>query len=351
MSVRNVGPPRVRPHRLRSVRARRPPPAAVALASLPAAAVAVAAVVLYLLGDVGRVGVLIAVMVLLAAAAAALAAWSLRCAAGRALRPVVLLQREMEGLDESDPGRRVGVPVTGGDIARLAGGVNTLLERLEIAAVQRRSFISDASHELRTPITGLRTRIELALDAPDDGDVADTLRHSLADIERLHQIVEDLLVLARLDAGEVPVRERLDLGALVETEIGRRASVVPVTVKAEPGILVRASRPRLGRVLVNLLANADRHAVAMIEVQVRAEAGEAVVEVHDDGPGIPPADRDRVFERFARLDSARSRAEGGSGLGLAIARQIAIAHGGRLYVADGSYGARLVLRLPLADQA
>jgi signal transduction histidine kinase len=317
------------------------------LGSLLVAAVVVAAVLLYLLADVGRPAVLLAVAAVLAAVAFRLGARGVRRAVERALSPVARLQAELAGLDAAGSGGRVTVPPTGGDAERLAGRVNVLLGRLEEAALQRRAFIADASHELRTPLTGLRTRIELALDEAD-ADAADTLRHSLADVDRLHQIVDDLLVLARLDSGDVPARDRIDLGRLVETEVGRRTPPVPTTVKVEPGVLVEVNAPRIGRVLLNLLANAERHAASRIEVSVRARDGEAVVEVHDDGPGIPPEDRDRVFDRFSRLDTARSRADGGTGLGLAIAWQITEAHGGRLYVADGGCGARLVLRLPLA---
>ncbi|SNR74891.1 His Kinase A (phospho-acceptor) domain-containing protein [Actinomadura mexicana] len=254
----------------------------------------------------------------------------------------------MEELAEEHGAGRVTVPAAGGEAERLAERVNGLLARLEGALMQRRAFISDASHELRTPITGLRTRIELALAAPDDGDAVDTLRHSLADIDRLHRIVEDLFVLARIDSGDIPAREPIDLGVLVEAEAALRTPPVPMVVKVEPGLVVGGDRQRLGHAVGNLLANAERYAAAHIEVEARADGDGAVVEVHDDGPGIPSADRDRVFERFTRLDPARSRDKGGSGLGLSIAREIAVAHGGTLRVADGSYGARLVLRLPLA---
>ncbi|NKZ05925.1 sensor histidine kinase [Actinomadura latina] len=317
-----------------------------ALACLPVAAVAAAAVVL-LLADTST-GVVATVMALLAAAVAALTWWRVRRAVSRTLRPLERLRAELITAAEAGPGSRVGVPATGDDVERLAGRVNLLLDRLEVSAAQRRAFIADASHELRTPLAGLRTRIELAIDDPEDGDLDDNLRHALDDVERLHRIVEDLFVLARLDSGDLPERRRLDLGALVESEVAERISSVPVDVKAEPEIMVMGNRSRLGRVLFNLLSNAERYAVAHIEVRVRAAGEEAVVEVHDDGPGIPPDARDRVFERFARLDAARSRDKGGSGLGLPIARQIAIAHGGTLYVANGTYGARLVLRLPLA---
>ncbi|GAA1829281.1 HAMP domain-containing sensor histidine kinase [Actinomadura chokoriensis] len=348
MSARKGVLSHIRPHRLRTVRARVTLKEATALGSLLITAVAVAAVLLHVYADAAT-GVLVAVMAVLAAAVSALAWWRLRHAVTRALRPVRRLRADLiDVADATEPGARVGVPATGDDVERLAGRVNLLLGRLETSAAQRRAFIADASHELRTPLAGLRTRIELALDDPDDGDLADNLRHALEDVERLHRIVEDLFVLARLDSGDLPERRRVDLGELVESEVAGRSSPVPVTVKAERGVVVIGNRSRLSRVLFNLLSNAERYAVAHIEVHARAVGEEAVVEVHDDGPGIRPDDRDRVFERFARLDAARSRDKGGSGLGLPIARQIAIAHGGTLYVANGAYGARLVLRLPLA---
>jgi signal transduction histidine kinase len=312
------------------------------------AAVVVAAVALALFAEVSGIAVLVAVMGPLCLVALALLGAAVLSSVRAAMRPVKRLNAELAGVEEPDLGRRVAVPSTGDDVEELAGRVNVLLGRLDETVLRRRSFIADASHELRTPLTGLRTRIELALAAPEDGDAGDTLRHSLGDVERLQQIVDDLLTLARLDSGEAPAREVLDIGALVETEVGRRDPPVPTTVKVEPGLLVEVNRPRLCRVLLNLLANAERHATSLIEVEARAERGEAVVEVRDDGPGIPPADRDRIFERFTRLDSARSRADGGSGLGLAIARQIAVSHKGRLYVGDGATGARLILCIPLA---
>ncbi|TDC68145.1 hypothetical protein E1200_12555 [Actinomadura sp. GC306] len=265
-----------------------------------------------------------------------------------ALRPVERLNAELAGIEEAGLGLRVAVPSTGDALEQLAGHVNLLLGRLDETVLRCRSFTADASHELRTPLTGLRTRIELALTAPEDGEAGETLRQSLRDVERLQQIVEDLFVLAGMDSGDDSAREVLDIGALVETEAGRRDPPVPIAVKVEPGLLAEGNRPRLSRLLLNLLANAERHAASLIEVEARADQGEAVVEVRDDGPGIPPADRDRIFERFSRLDSARSRADGGSGLGLAIAREIAVSHSGRLYVGDGAAGARLVLCIPLA---
>ncbi|WP_165975400.1 sensor histidine kinase [Actinomadura rubrisoli] len=348
MSVRNVLP-RVRPHGPRSTRARATLAATSLIGSLLVAAAAVSAVVLRLLIGPRHDAALASTMAVLCAVAVGLAVWGARRAAGRALGRVARLEAEMLDITVSDPARRVAVPATGDEVARLAGRVNAVLARLDGAAAQRRAFIADASHELRTPLTGLRTRLELALGDPDpeDGDLLDTLRHALDDTKRLHQIVEDLLALARLDSGDRALHEAVDLGAVVEAGLSRRTPPVPVAVKAESDLVVEANRPQLCRVLLNLFANAERHAVAMIEVEARREGGEAVVEVRDDGPGIPAADRDRVFERFTRLDAARSRTDGGSGLGLALAREITLAHGGRLYVGEGAFGARLVLRLPL----
>ncbi|GAA0577088.1 sensor histidine kinase [Actinomadura livida] len=348
MSVRHATR-RGRPHRPGSARARGTLSVIGAAGSLLVAAVVLAAVALSLFAEVSGVAALAAVMAGLCLAALALLGAAASHAVRGAMRPVERLNAELDGIDieEAELGRRVSVPAAGGDAEELAGRVNVLLARLDRAVLRRRSFIADASHELRTPLTGLRTRIELALAAPEDGAACDTLRHSLDDIDRIHRIVDDLLVLSRMDSGDAPVREVLDIGALVESEVGRRDPPVPTTVKAERGLLVEVNRPHLCRVVLNLLANAERHATSLIEVEARAERGEAVVEVRDDGPGIPPADRDRVFERFTRLDSARSRADGGSGLGLAVAREMAVLYEGRLYVGESATGARLILCFPL----
>lgn len=250
------------------------------------------------------------------------------------------------------------VPDTGDEIAGLATTVNATLDRLEGAVerlegtvAQQRRFTSDASHELRTPLTGLRTRLELALDDPADTDLLRTLRDALRDADRLHQIVDDLLALARLDAGVEPDRTLLDLGALARAESRRRQARVPVVVDADPDVPVLGNRLQLARAVVNLLANADRHASGKVLVTVRARGGKAVLTVTDDGPGVPPGERDRIFDRFTRLDAARSRDAGGSGLGLPIAREIANRHGGTLVVEDApDGGAAFVLTLPLADQ-
>ncbi|MFI9437378.1 sensor histidine kinase [Streptosporangium sp. NPDC052375] len=268
---------------------------------------------------------------------------------GRALRPVEAIRAETAEITATGLGRRVPVPDTGDEVAALAKTMNSTLDRLQHAVENQRRFVSDASHDLRSPITGLRTRLEVALGAPGEEPWEKTARAALSDVERLQEVVGDLLELARLDAGALSDRvEPLDLGRFVEEEVTGRRGHVPIRIERADGVVVRADRLKMARLLTNLLANAERHADREIVVRVCAEEGEAVLEVIDDGDGIAPADRERVFDRFTRLDASRNRDAGGSGLGLAISKGIASAYGGRLYVADSPRGARFVLRLALA---
>ncbi|NEC50228.1 HAMP domain-containing protein, partial [Actinospica acidiphila] len=216
---------------------------------------------------------------------------------GRALRPVEGIRREMAAITASeDLRRRVPEPATHDEIARLARTTNATLAALESSVERQRAFVADASHELRSPIASLRTQLEVAAAHPElldlDGAVEDTVR--------LQNLAADLLLLARLDAGERPAGTRVDLAALArEAAVGRER----VTVEAEP-VEVSGSRGQLARVLANLLDNAERHARERITVTVRREGGAAVVGVADDGEGVAGADRERIFERFVRLDAA-----------------------------------------------
>ena len=216
----------------------------------------------------------------------------------------------------------------------------------EVIERQRR-FVFDASHDLRNPITGLLTELEVAIAEPDS-DLHQILRKLLLDAERLNDIVNDLLELARLDSAPPAPTEPVDLTHLVIDELERRTLTVAVVTRLERQVVVNASRIRLARLLGNLVNNAERHTSTVIEISVTGDPPDAVLEVIDDGPGIAPADRERIFERLFRLDDACRRDPGGSGLGLPIAREIAHAYGGRLYAADHPTGARFVLRLPLA---
>lgn len=259
----------------------------------------------------------------------------------RALRPVEGIRREMAAITQSeDLARRVPEPDTHDEIARLASTTNETLAALETSVERQRRFVADASHELRSPIASLRTQLEVAAAHPElldlDGAVEDTVR--------LQRLAADLLLLARLDAGERPADAKVDLAGLAREAAEGRTGV---TVDAEP-VEVTGSRGQLGRVLANLLDNAQRHARSAVTVDVRREGDRAVVGVADDGDGVPAGDRERIFERFVRLDAARSRDDGGAGLGLAIARDVAVRHGGTLMAGRGPAGGALFeLRLPL----
>ncbi|RZU13164.1 HAMP domain-containing sensor histidine kinase [Streptomyces sp. BK239] len=264
----------------------------------------------------------------------------------RALRPVEGIRREMAAITASaDLARRVPEPDTHDEVARLARTTNETLTALQTAVERQRRFVADASHELRSPIASLRTQLEVGAAHPELLDVPGAVE----DTVRLQDLAADLLLLARLDAGERPADARVDLAALVREEAAQRAGV---RVDAEP-VEVAGSRGQLGRVLANLLDNARRHAREEVTVSVRRENGPAgrwaLVAVADDGDGVPEADRERVFERFVRLDAARTRDEGGAGLGLAIARDVAERHGGTLTVRQAPAGGALFeLRLPAA---
>ncbi|MEU8709486.1 HAMP domain-containing sensor histidine kinase [Streptomyces sp. NPDC048565] len=265
----------------------------------------------------------------------------------RALRPVEGIRRELAAITASeDLGRRVPEPDSRDEIARLARTTNETLTVLEASVDRQRRFVADASHELRSPIASLRIQLEVGDAHPELLDVPG----AVADTVRLQVLAADLLLLARLDAGERPGRTAVDLGALVREEVSQRAAdrIGPEVSVADTGSLdVTGSRGQLARVVGNLLDNAQRHAECSVAVSVRADRGDVLVEVTDDGAGVPEAEQERIFERFVRLDDARSRDDGGAGLGLAIARDVASRHGGTLTVGEGpGGGARFTLRLP-----
>ncbi|MFD3542373.1 sensor histidine kinase [Streptomyces sp. NPDC058662] len=273
---------------------------------------------------------------------------------GRALRPVEAIRAEVAGISDRDLHRRVPVPATRDEVAHLAQTMNATLDRLEASGARQRQFIADASHELRSPITVVRTQLEVALAVRDPELWPELIGGALEDIERLQHLAADLLLLARIDAAQPVAAVRLDLTALVcEAARTRAGDRVPVHLSLEPGVEVTGTGLWLSRIVTNLVGNARQYAESRVDVTLRttgsaAGARTAVLEVVDDGPGIPAADRERVFERFTRLDDSRSRDHGGAGLGLAIARDLAAHHGGTLTARSAARGARLVLRLPTA---
>ncbi|WP_436528047.1 sensor histidine kinase [Actinoplanes sp. HUAS TT8] len=277
---------------------------------------------------------------------AAVAWW----AAGRALRPVERMRAELQRITAADMSSRVPRPDTGDEIAQLAVTMNETLDRLADAAERQRRFVADAAHELRSPLAGLRNTVEVAL---AHGDAADP---AVLDVttRRLQRLTDDLLLLARLERTAPATGKPVDVAALAEELVGERLYRMPpderFSVLAPEPALVLGREEELTRLLTNLLDNAARYAAGRVVVTVaRPERGLVRVAVRDDGPGIPEADRERVFERFARVDEARDRGDGGAGLGLAIARDIAVRHGGTLYVADSTSGARLIAELPEAE--
>ncbi|MBC6457234.1 HAMP domain-containing histidine kinase [Actinomadura sp. HBU206391] len=286
-------------------------------------------------------------------ALASLATWKIT---GQTLEPVEAIRAELASINVKDMSNRVPEPDGADEIAKLARAINSTLDRLEQAKCrlqtafdQQRQFTSDASHELRTPIAGLRTQLEEAQLHPDETDLHEVLDRALSDVDRLEAITTDLLLLARVGVNHPATLERLDLAELVRTEVSRRSDRLTVHLRLDPGAIVNAVRAQVLRVLTNLLDNAQRHARHAVWTEVRHNGGKAELSVMDDGDGIAEVDRERVFQRFTRLDSARSRDHGGTGLGLAIAREIAHAHCGTLDVEESpTGGSRFVLRLPLA---
>jgi signal transduction histidine kinase len=265
-------------------------------------------------------------------------------AVGRALRPVAAIQAKVADITAHGLHERVPEPDTRDEIGALARTVNATLDRLQTAVGAHRQFVADAAHELRSPMTILRTRLELAGTA--DRQLVDG---ALDDVRRLQSLTADLLLLARLDAGE-PVRAtELDLAQLVAEEADRRRPrpEVRIRLRLTPDLLVDGSPERLRRLVGNLLDNAVRHAAGTVAVTLAEEDGHALLDVADDGPGIPAEHHDTVFDRFTRLDHARARDSGGSGLGLPIARDIARAHRASLRVVPGESGARLRAVFPL----
>ncbi|MBL7497779.1 HAMP domain-containing histidine kinase [Frankia sp. CNm7] len=250
---------------------------------------------------------------------------------GRALAPVSAIRATFADITATDLHRRVPVPRSGDEIARLARTMNATLDRLERAVERHRQFVADAAHELRSPLSVLRTRLELGRrEAPS------LVQESLTDVDRLQELAADLLLLARLDAGEPPRADEVDLGEVAAEEASRpRREGIRISLDIAPDIVVAGSASHLRRMVGNLVDNAVRHAESTVAVRVTAPA---VVQVTDDGPGIPEERRESVFDRFTRLDEARARDGGGSGLGLAIARDIARAHGGTLAVAEPDDG-------------
>ena len=274
---------------------------------------------------------------------AGLIAWVL---ASRALRPVRSITEQAATISGGSLGNRVPVPDTGDEIATLATTVNHMLDRLERDDQRRRRFVSDASHELRSPVAVLRNEAEVALRPDAEISVADLATGVLAESTRMGTMIDDLLALARYDEGLAAPVTDVDLDDIVLAEATRSRNVAIDTSEVSAG-RVRGRPDELARMVTHLFDNAARHAASRCRVGLRATPDSVVLTVDDDGPGIPADQREVVFERFARLDDARSRDRGGAGLGLAVVAGIADRSGGDVTIDDSELGgARFVVTFP-----
>jgi signal transduction histidine kinase len=291
--------------------------------------------------------VLLAIGVPIGLALVAAAVW---LAVGRALRPVEAMRGEAETITAEHLNRRLAVPAGEDEIPRLASTLNEMLDRIDAASSLQRQFVSDASHELRSPLTTLRQLAEIARDYPDRLGHDALAGGVLAEERRMEELVAALLLLARMDDG-VPVEtDAVDLDDLVLAEARRvrgDGHGPHVDVSAVSAGQVEGDRVLLTQVVGNLLSNACRHARSEVALSLQEYDDQVVLTVDDDGAGIPPEDRERVFERFVRLDEARGRDVGGSGLGLAIVAKVVVGLGGDVRVRESARGgARFVVTLP-----
>lgn len=270
-------------------------------------------------------------------------------AVGQALRPVDRLRDQVEDLVASRPAAALEVPPGRDELSRLAETLNSVLDRLREADSARRAFVADAGHELRSPLATIRVLLDrLGEDRPPP-ERAGTASRAAAEVDRLSVLVDDLLALAAADEQQAPApREDVDLDDVVMGEAGAlRARGMPLEVSVEP-VRVTGDPHRLGRVVRNLLENAERHRDERVRVVLDHEGDLAHLVVDNDGPPVPPEERERIFGRFVRLDDSRTRDTGGTGLGLAIVAEIVRAHGGTVVAEESPEGwCRFAVRLPL----
>lgn len=272
-------------------------------------------------------------------------------AVGNSLASVRSIRIRVEDISAADLSDRVPVPPAKDEIQRLALTMNHMLADLDHAMRSQRQFVADASHELRSPVAALQTTLEVA-QRTGAGLAPDDLTSVTDEVHRLGQLVADLLLLARIaDTPASPRMADVDLDDVVRGQAARLrdTSQLQVQVHADPARVLGDSG-QLTRAVANLAQNAARFAEELVRFIVVADAGQAVLRVEDDGPGIPQDRREEVFDRFVRLDEHRARDDGGAGLGLAIVREIVERHGGAVVVRDSDLGgAQVVVTLPLVS--
>ncbi len=270
---------------------------------------------------------------------------------GRALHPVDLIRARVHGIGAAQLADRVPVPDTGDEIARLAVTMNEMLDRLQNAQTAQRQFVADASHELRSPIATLTAALDVALAEPTGRTWRDQHQLMEAEADRMRRLVEDLLLLAKADDNGLRlVRSDVDLDDLLGAEARRLRTSTDLRIQAEiEPVRVTGDADRLSQVVRNLADNAVGHAKHQVRLALSQEHDTVLIVVEDDGDGIQARDRERVFERFVRLDESRERGHGGSGLGLAIVREVVRGHGGTVSIGDSPLGgARFEVYLPIS---
>lgn len=268
----------------------------------------------------------------------------------RAFRPIDAMTRQADTISYSDLHRRIPEPGPDDEIHRLAVVLNRMLDRLDTAAVRQRQFTADASHELKSPVATLLTMAEVAESNPREFSVEELAADVAGQSRRLTALVEDLLTLAQSDEHGLHLhQEYFDLADVVTDEIAAATStLVTINVDHAEPTLIHGDRRRIGQVVRNLLDNATHHAATTVTIETRIVGDQAILRIGDDGPGIAPADRERIFDRFVRLDEDRSRRSGGTGLGLSVVRSIIDAHHGTVTVGDDPQlgGASITVSLP-----
>jgi signal transduction histidine kinase len=269
---------------------------------------------------------------------------------GRTLAPVERMRREVDAVTASSLDRRIRDPGRADEIGRLASTMNRMLDRLDTSQRAQRQFVSDASHELRSPLASLRQYAEVAQAHPDRVSLDDLSEAVLDEGARLERLVRGMLLLAQVNERSLEATGRaVDLDDLMLAEARRLRDTMALTIDATgvAAARVHGDETLLGQVVRNLVDNAAQHASGRVTLTLGVEGESAVLAVEDDGHGVPAVERDRIFERFVRLDASRARASGGTGLGLAIVRETVQAHGGTVRVSDGALGgARFEVRLP-----
>jgi len=259
---------------------------------------------------------------------------------GRSLRQVERIRGQVAGISARSLDGRVDVPPTADEIQSLAETMNMMLGRLEASDREQRRFVSDASHELRSPLATLSAGVEIAAADPSGATWQEMKTILAGETARMRYLVEDLLTLAKTNDGGLRLESaEVDLDDVLNEEVRRLRSTSDrsLEVSLEPARVIGDPR-RLGQVLRNVLDNADRHAVSRISIRVRNTGNGALITIDNDGPPVPGPDRERIFDRFVRLDESRSREGGGSGLGLAIAAAIMAAHHGWIRTGDAPDG-------------